>query len=257
MKKLLSAVLAAILAVSLCACTDNSKTNSNNSSGTSQTESKAESKEESKTESKEESKTESKEESKSETALSVSDIEAKFKNSLGNGYLATSDVDSPLTVYGFDESKIEEIIAKEGANPSTQMDLVIVVKFKDGYKDEAVARLNDALSGLVDYVRQYAFDTEKVMNARVFCSGNYAALIVAGEKAGENMSAEDAAKLADAEYKKIDDVWSEMFGSTENLAVIPEENENEGEDDFFLGGDDDFFLGGDDDEEGEIPDIGD
>lgn len=59
------------------------------------------------------------------------------------------------------------------------------------------------------------------------------------------MSDEDAAKLAASEYEKIDNTIKELFGSLpENLAVIPEDNENNNGGGLILPDDSDFILGG-------------
>lgn len=71
--------------------------------------------------------------------------------------------------------------------------------------------------------------------------------ITAGATPDENASEEDAAKLADEEYKKIDNAVKELFGTLpENLAVIPEDDGNHGgllpmPDDDFDGG---IMVGG-------------
>ena len=60
------------------------------------------------------------------------------------------------------------------------LDTVIILKTKDGYADEAVSLLNDSFGQTVSYIRQYPFGTAKVLNARIYRTGNYVIYVIAG-----------------------------------------------------------------------------
>ena len=66
------------------------------------------------------------------------------------------------------------------------------------------------------------FGTAKVMNARIYQSGDYVLYIIAGASYdGEDSEAEN--KLAVSEYAKIDETLKSVLGTLpENLAVVPE-----------------------------------
>ena len=82
---------------------------------------------------------------------------------------------------------------------------------------------------MVDYIRQYPFGTAKVLNARIYQSGNYVMYILAGASYdGEDSEAEN--KLAVSEYAKIDEAIKNIFGSLpNNSAVVPENDESAGD----------------------------
>ena len=165
------------------------------------------------------------------TTASPADIEKKIADALGNdAYLCNIDIEeSTLTgLYGLDMSKIESYAAKQNTISSVNPDTVIILKTKDGYAEKAAEAINTAYAQVVDYIRQYPFATAKVMNGRLYCSGDYVLYIVAGASYdGEDSEAEN--KLALAEYAKIDDAVKEIFGSLpKNSAVVPEDDGNRG-----------------------------
>ena len=130
--------------------------------------------------------------------------------------------------YGFDRDKVESVVAKENTIAAVNPDGVIVMKVKDGYADTAVELLNKGFAQQVSYIRQYPFNVQKVLNARIVKEGNYVIYVAAGASYnGEDSEAE--LKLAEAEYAKIDAVLSEIFGGEiKNLAVVPEGDRGNG-----------------------------
>ena len=138
------------------------------------------------------------------------------------------DKDWLQNVYRLDLSQVDEYVAKQNSIGSVNPDTVIVLKVKDGYSDEAVKAINEGYAQIVDYIRQYPFGTAKVLNARLYQSGNYIIYVVAGASYdGEDSEAE--AKLAASEYAKIDDALKSVFGTLpENAAVVPEDYGNNG-----------------------------
>lgn len=123
--------------------------------------------------------------------------------------------------FGLDMAKVTSFVAKESAIPSIHPDTAIILDTADGYAEEAVACLNEGLAHIVSYVRQYDMYGEKVEGARLYHSGPYVALIIAGAIPDESATPEEKARLADDAYAALDKVWTEVFGSAENLAVIP------------------------------------
>lgn len=205
MKKILALLLAAIMVMSFAACSSNKPA------------------EPSKPDS---SQTDTNKPSEMKTAT-PEEIEAAIAKALGDGYLATMDVPEDemwaSAISRLDLTKVKTYVAKQAENVSLDMDSVVIAECEDGYADEAVKLLNESLAQTVDYIRQYPFGVAKVEGARLYKAGNTVMLIIAGASADENATAEDEAKLAAAEYEKIDNALKALFGSLpENLAVIPE-----------------------------------
>mgnify|MGYP004533320885 CR=1 FL=1 len=176
-----------------------------------------------------------------QTDISTADIEKKLAEALGDGYLCDTDFDEEWfkNYYGFDMAQIDEYVAKQNAISAVNPDTVIVLKVKDGYADAAVELLNTAFAQQVSYIRQYPFGVQKVMNARLFKSGNYVLFALAG--AGyDGEDSEEELKLAQAEYAKVDGAIKDIFGALpENLAAVPEDDGSSG----FMDFTDDSFCG--------------
>lgn len=244
MKKTFSAIMAALLALSLTACgNSNEKTSGSDNSSSSST---------GKPDNSSSSKPESKPDSPQTAEHSPKEIEAAIAKALGDGYLCTADVpdeEIPLSCIGWlDLTKIDEYVVKQ---PTVYaQDAVGIVKCKAGYADDAAKILNDRFAQSISYIRQYPFDVAKVEGTRIYRYGDTLMYITAGAAATAEMSEEDAAKLADSEYKKIDKAMEDLFGKKlENLAVMPEETENSGgsfelPDDPDFGGDSVPVIGG-------------
>lgn len=155
------------------------------------------------------------------------EIEQKIAEAVGNdNYLCNVDIDEDWlkNIYRLDTSKIESYVAKQNSIGSVNPDTVIVLKTKDGYADEAVKAINEGYDQIVSYIRQYPFGTAKVLNARLYQSGDYVIYVIAGASYdGEDAEAEN--KLAVSEYAKIDEVIKSVFGKLpKNSAVVPEDN---------------------------------
>lgn len=154
------------------------------------------------------------------------EIEKKIADAIGkDNYLCDTDIEKDWlqNSYGLDLSKIESYVAKQNSISSVNVDTVIVLKVKDGYADDAVEALNKNYDQLVSYIRQYPFGTAKVLNGRLYQSGNYVIYVIAGASYdGDDSEAE--AKLAASEYAKIDEAIKGVFGTLpENLAVAQED----------------------------------
>lgn len=180
---------------------------------------------------------------KADVNLTPAEIEKKIADAIGaDNYLCTVDRDMDFfyNYYGFDRDKVESVVAKENTIAAVNPDGVIVMKVKDGYADTAVELLNKGFAQQVSYIRQYPFNVQKVLNARIVKEGNYVIYVAAGASYnGEDSEAE--LKLAEAEYAKIDAVLSEVFGGEiKNLAVVPEGDGGNGgffnQDNLLIGG---------------------
>ena len=153
------------------------------------------------------------------------EIEQKIADAVGkDNYLCNIEIDKDLLQNSFqlDMSKVESYVAKQNSIGSVNPDTVIVLKTKDGYASDAIKALNTYYAQVVSYIRQYPFGTAKVMNARIYQSGDYVLYIIAGASYdGEDSEAEN--KLAVSEYAKIDEALESVLGTLpENLAVVPE-----------------------------------
>lgn len=209
MKKFILILLSAVMILSLAACNLNSS--KNNGSDTTKTDDKGK--------------------SNSTVTATPDEIEQKIADTVGNdNYLCDIEIDKNWLENSFqlDMSKVDSYVAKQNSIGSVNPDTVIVLKTKDGYADEAVKAINTYFAQVVSYIRQYPFGTAKVLNARLYQSGDYVIYIIAGASYdGEDTEAE--AKLATSEYAKIDEVVKGIFGTLpQNLAVVPEDDGNNG-----------------------------
>lgn len=180
------------------------------------------------------------------TTATPAEIEQKIADAIGkDNYLCDTEIDKDWlqSTFQLDMSKVESYVAKQNSIGSVNPDTVVILKTKDGYAADAVKALNTYYAQIVDYIRQYPFGTAKVMNARLYQSGDYVIYIVAGASYdGEDSEAET--KLAVSEYAKIDEAIKSVFGTLpDNLAVVPEDNGSSGG---FIAPDDDDMpvLGG-------------
>ena len=165
------------------------------------------------------------------TTATPAEIEQKIADAIGkDNYLCDTEIDKDWlqSTFQLDMSKVESYVAKQNSIGSVNPDTVVILKTKDGYAADAVKALNTYFAQIVDYVRQYPFGTAKVMNARLYQSGDYVIYIIAGASYdGEDSEAET--KLAVSEYAKIDEAIKSVFGTLpDNLAVIPEDDGNNG-----------------------------
>ncbi len=155
------------------------------------------------------------------------EIEQKLSEAVGkDAYLCDTDIDKEWlqNVYRLDLSQVDEYVAKQNSIGSVNPDTVIILKVKDGYTDKAVKAINEGYAQIVSYIRQYPFGTAKVLNGRLYQSGNYVIYVIAGASY-EGDDAEAESKLAVSEYAKIDEVIKSVFGALpENLAVVPEKS---------------------------------
>ena len=77
---------------------------------------------------------------------------------------------------------------------------------------------------ILSYSRMYNMDLQKVLQARLFVNGNYAALLILGAQGDWEASDEVQAKFAAEEAAKVDEAWRGIFGSADNGITIPEDD---------------------------------
>ena len=101
----------------------------------------------------------------------------------------------------------------------------------DSYASDT-AETEDRMSGYygldMSKIESWAADLQRVLNARLFVSGNYVALLIEGAQGDWQVSDEEQAKFAAEEAVKVDDAWKAIFGSAENSISIPEDDGNSG-----------------------------
>lgn len=232
MRKMELVIMAGLMAVSLSACSANKavkpeETTGKNSQQTeTQTETQSEKQTQSETTAKDESKGDNGDSKNENDDISLSDIEDAIVQAIGEeNYLCDVEKDKTMLFarLELDESKIVDYIAKENSISSVNMDQLMIFKVADGYADTVVDEINSDFEQTVSYVRQYPFDVAKVLNARLYKSGNYVIFVLAGASYdGEDSEAEE--KLAKEEYDKIDKAIEGVFGTLpENLLVVTEE----------------------------------
>lgn len=172
------------------------------------------------------------------TELSASEVLASLKTSLGSSYTSdTAESEARMSgYYGLDMSRIESWAAESNASSSLNADCAVVLKVKDGYAADAAALLQQSFDQVVSYARMYDMDLQRVLQGRLYISGNYVALILEGAKPDGSASAEEQAKFAAGEAAKVDAAWKALFGSASNAIVIPAESAS-GNNGFDMSGD--------------------
>ena len=164
------------------------------------------------------------------TELSASDVLSNLKKSLGSSYTSdATESEARMSGYwGLDMSQVESWAAESNSSSSLNADCAIVVKVKDGYAASASAALQKGYEQILSYSRMYDMDLQRALQARLFVSGNYVALLIEGQQPDSGASAEDQAKFAVGEAGKVDSAWKALFGSASNSIVIPAESESGG-----------------------------
>ena len=215
MKPILTFVLALSMALSLAACggkADDNKKNDNNT----------------------------------EVTMTAQDT---LKEKLGDSFECdTAESEDRMSGYwGFDMDKVEDWAAMGNSNSAINPSAAVILKVKAGYAQDAAALLQTGYEQILSYSRMYNMDLQKVLQARLFVNGNYAALLILGAQGDWEASDEVQAKFAAEEAAKVDEVWRGIFGSADNGITIPEEDvsnnggffdmtDNEGNNDPVLGG---------------------
>ena len=195
MKRILTFVLALSMALSLAACggkADDNKKNDN----------------------------------KTEVTMTAQEIMDTLKEKLGDSFECdTAESEDRMSGYwGFDMDKVEDWAAMGNSNSAINPSAAVILKVKDGYAQDAAALLQTGYEQILSYSRMYHRDLQKVLQARLFVNGNYAALLILGAQGDWEASDEVQAKFAAEEAAKVDEVWRGIFGSADNGITIPEDD---------------------------------
>lgn len=204
MKPILTFVLALSMALSLAACggkADDNKKNDNNT----------------------------------EVTMTAQEIMDTLKEKLGDSFECdTAESEDRMSGYwGFDMDKVEDWAAMGNSNSAINPSAAVILKVKAGYAQDAAALLQTGYEQILSYSRMYNMDLQKVLQARLFVNGNYAALLILGAQGDWETSDEVQAKFAAEEAAKVDEVWRGIFGSADNGITIPEEDDSNNNGGFF------------------------
>ena len=195
MKRILTFVLALSMALSLAACggkADDNKKNDNNT----------------------------------EVTMTVQEIMDTLKEKLGDSFgCDVAETEDNISGYwGLDMGQVESWASMSNSNSAVNSSYAVIVKVKDGYAQEAAALLQTGYEQILSYSRMYNMDLQKVLQARLFISGNYVALLILGATGDWQLSDEELARFAAEEAVKVDEAWSGIFGSADNSITIPEDD---------------------------------
>ena len=195
MKRILTFVLATSMMFSLAACGGKSDDNKDNN------------------------------DTNTEVTMTAQEIMDTLKEKLGGSFdCDTTEDEARMSGYwGFDMDKVESWAAMGNSNSSLNPSTAVIVKVTDGYAQDAAALLQTGYEQLLSYSRMYNMDLQKVLQARLFVSGNYAALLILGAEGDWAASDEEQAKFAADEAAKVDTVWNGIFGPADNSITILED----------------------------------
>lgn len=195
MKRILTFVLALSMALSLAAC--GGKTDDNKKNNT-------------------------------EVTMTAQEIMDALKEKLGDSFgcdVAETE-DNICGYWGLDMEQVESWAAMGNSNSAINPSAAVILKVKDGYAQDAAALLQTDYEQILSYSRMYNMDLQKVLQARLFISGNYVALLILGATGDWQLSDEELARFAAEEAVKVDEVWRGIFGSADNGITIPEEDDS-------------------------------
>ena len=202
MKRILTFVLALSMALSLAAC--GSKTDDNKKNNT-------------------------------EVTMTAQEIMDALKEKLEDSFdCDTAESEDRMSGYwGLDMSRVESWAAMGNSNSAINPSAAVILKVKDGYAQDTAALLQTGYEQILSYSRMYNMDLQKVLQARLFVNGNYAALLILGAQGDWEASDEVQAKFAAEEAAKVDEAWRGIFGSADNSITIPEEDASNNNGGFF------------------------
>lgn len=167
---------------------------------------------------------------KTDVTMTAQEIMDTLKEKLGDSFgCDVAETEDNISGYwGLDMGQVESWASMSNSNSAVNSSYAVIAKVKDGYAQDAAALLQASYEQVLSYSRMYNMDLQKVLQARLFVNGNYAALLILGAQGDWEASDEKQAKFAADEAAKVDDVWSGIFGSADNSIVIPEDDGNSG-----------------------------
>lgn len=163
---------------------------------------------------------------KTDVTMTAREILDTLKEKLGDSFECDVDgtEDSVSGYWGLDMSQVESWAAMSQSNSALNPSTAVILQVQDGYAQDAAALLQTGYEQTLSYSRMYNMDLQKVLQARLFVNGNYVALLILGSEGNGEASDEEQAKFAAGEAAKVDAAWSGIFGSAENVIVIPEDD---------------------------------
>lgn len=158
------------------------------------------------------------------TKLTASGVLDRIKTELGSSYTCDNICSrTDLENVGFDMRYIDSFAYENNAISAINADIAIVVKVKNGYADYAADILQSYYEQIYNTMQLYSADLYRVEQARIFVSGNYAALLILGDYGDWEQTEEEQSEFAFSEAIKVDNAWKKIFGNVpENRAEIPE-----------------------------------
>ena len=165
---------------------------------------------------------------KTEVTMTAQEIMDTLKEKLGDSFgcdVAETE-DNICGYWGLDMEQVESWAAMGNSNSAINPSAAVILKVKDGYARDAAALLQTDYEQILSYSRMYNMDLQKVLQARLFISGNYVALLILGATGDWQLSDEELARFAAEEAVKVDEVWRGIFGSADNGITIPEEDDS-------------------------------
>ena len=167
-----------------------------------------------------------KKDNNTEATMTAQEIMDALKEKLGDSFdCDTTETEDRMSGYwGLDMDKVESWAAMSNSNSAINPSAAVIIKVKDGYAQNAAALLQSGYEQVLSYSRMYNMDLQKVLQARLFISGNYVALLILGAEGNWEASDEEQAKFAAEEAAKVDEAWSGIFGSADNSITIPEDD---------------------------------
>ena len=186
---------------------------------------------------------------KTDVDMTAQEIMDTLKEKLGDSFgCDVAETEDNIGGYwGLDMGQVESWASMSNSNSAVNSSYAVIVKVKDGYAQDAAALLQTGYEQILSYSRMYNMDLQKVLQARLFVNGNYAALLILGATGDWQLSDEELARFAAEEAVKVDEAWSGIFGSADNSITVPEDNgssnggffdmtDDEGNNDPVLGG---------------------
>lgn len=161
--------------------------------------------------------------SSGKTSVTADNILNAIKKEAGDGYsLDMTCGKKELEDIGFDTSYVESFAYE--INSSCESDIAVIVKMKRGYGDYAAEVLQNYFEQLYEAMEKENFDLYSLEQARLFRSGDYAALIILGGCAEDDLTDEEKSDYAVCEALNVDKAWKDIFGSVpKNLAEISDD----------------------------------
>ena len=163
---------------------------------------------------------------KTEVTMTAQEIMDTLKEKLGDSFgCDVAEAEDNISGYwGLDMGQVESWASMSNSNSAVNSSYAVIVKVKDGYAQDAAALLQTGYEQILSYSRMYNMDLQKVLQARLFVSGNYVALLILGAEGDWEASDEEQAKFAAGEADKVDSAWKALFCSASNSIVIPAES---------------------------------